>query len=67
MRESRSSPLRGGNEADEDGDASLIFLIRDTFKEFLAIEASLESIKKEIALKSDFTLAGAFNLFTGYS
>lgn len=61
MRASRS-PAR-----DNEGDQSLIYLIRDTFREILAVEGSLEASKKELAVKSDFTLAGAFNLFTGYS
>ena len=50
-----------------DGESSLIYLTRDTFREVLAIEGSVESIKRELAVKSDFTLAGAFNIFSGYS
>jgi hypothetical protein len=45
----------------------LIYLLREYFKEILAIEGGLDQIKKELAMKSDFTLAGAFNVFTGYS
>ena len=45
----------------------MIFLLRECFKEILAIEGGLEQQKKELAARSDFTLAGAFNLFTGYS
>jgi hypothetical protein len=45
----------------------MIFLNRNCFKEVLAIESDLEQAKREIAVKADFTLAGAFNLFTGYS
>jgi len=41
--------------------------VRECFKEILAIEGSLEVIKKDLATRSDFTLAGAFNLFSGYS
>lgn len=41
--------------------------MRDTFREILAIEGGLEQIKKDVSVKSDFSLAGAFNLFTGYS
>ena len=48
-------------------DASLVFLLREYFREILAIEGGLDSVKKELAMKRDFTLAGAFNLFTGYS
>jgi len=33
----------------------------------MAIEGSLEQLKCEIAKRSDFTLAGAFNFFSGYS
>jgi hypothetical protein len=45
----------------------LIYLVRNCFKELLAIEASLEMSKKDLAIRPDFTLAGAFNFFTGYS
>lgn len=48
-------------------DPSLIFLLREYFREVLAIEGDLDKIKKELAMKRDFTLAGAFNIFTGYS
>lgn len=48
-------------------EASLIYLVRECFKELLAIEGGLEQAKKELAMRSDFTLAGAFNIFTGYS
>jgi hypothetical protein len=48
----------------EAGDASLIFLTRDCFREMLAIEGSLEAAKKELALRHDFTLAGAFSKFS---
>ena len=41
--------------------------MRNVFKEILAVENGLEVAKKELALRSDFTLAGAFNFFTGYS
>ena len=33
----------------------------------MAIEGGLEDVKKELSNRPDFTLAGAFNLFTGYS
>ena len=42
----------------------MIFLVRDAFKEILAIEEGLEQSKKELAHKSDFTLAGAFMIFS---
>lgn len=48
-------------------DGSLIYLMRNCFKELLSIEGSLEQAKKELAQRSDFTLAGAFNVFTNYS
>ncbi len=51
----------------KDADPSLIYLMRECFKEVLAIEGGLEQIKRELAVRSDFTLAGAFNIFTGYS
>jgi hypothetical protein len=31
------------------------------------MEGGLEKAKRELAVRSDFTLAGAFNLFTSYS
>ena len=48
-------------------DPSTIYLIRDYFKELMAIERSIEDLKRDLCLKQDFTLAGAFNLFSGYS
>jgi len=48
----------------EEGDASLIFITRDGFKEILAIEGGLERAKKDLALRHDFTLAGIFRLFS---
>ena len=42
-------------------------MITKCFKEILAIEGGLEQIRRDLAVRSDFTLAGAFNLFTGYS
>jgi hypothetical protein len=62
-RESIRSPRRN----DDDLDGSLLYLVRNVFKEILAVENGLEVAKKELALRSDFTLAGAFNFFTGYS
>jgi hypothetical protein len=47
----------------EEGDASLIYLMRDAFKEILAIEGGLERSKKELVLRPDFTLAGTFSRF----
>lgn len=62
-RDNVRSPAR----RDEDIDGSLLYLIRNVFKEIIAVESSLEISKKELAVRSDFTLAGAFNFFTGYS
>jgi hypothetical protein len=55
IRSSRS-PLN----TDKKSDASLVFIAREAFREILAIEGSLEQAKKELALKHDFTLGGAF-------
>lgn len=41
----------------------MIYLTRDAFKEILAIEGGLEQAKKDLALRHDFTLAGAFRQF----
>lgn len=62
--ESRYSPSRYNPDK---LNPSLIFLLRECFKEWFAIERSVEDLKRELALKQDFTLAGAFNLFSGYS
>jgi hypothetical protein len=56
-----------GHSSSSTIDPSLIYLLREYFKEILAIEGGLDQIKKELAMRSDFTLAGAFNVFTGYS
>lgn len=48
----------------EEGEASLIYLTRDAFREILAIEGNLEKVKKELVLRHDFTLAGAFKRFS---
>ena len=58
------SPYASEMARAEEGDASLIYLTRDAFKEILAIEGGLERAKKELAMRSDFTLAGAFNKFS---
>jgi hypothetical protein len=50
-----------------DRDHSLAVVIRDCFREFISIERQLDEMKRELALKKDFSLAGAFNLFSGYS
>jgi hypothetical protein len=65
MGEVARSPRDSGNSGAID--PSLIFLLREVLKEILAIEGGLEQIKRELAQRQDFTLAGAFNLFTGYS
>jgi Ca2+-binding EF-hand superfamily protein len=58
------SPYKSELAKAEEGDASLIYLTRDVFRELLAIEGSLEEVKKELALRPDFTLAGAFCKFS---
>lgn len=58
------SPYKYEMAKAEEGDASLIYLTREAFREILAIEGSLEEAKKELGLRQDFTLAGAFCLFT---
>jgi hypothetical protein len=61
--------FRSLNRAKEDDDVegSLLYLVRNCFKDMLAIEVNLEEAKRDLALRPDFTLAGAFNFFTGYS
>jgi hypothetical protein len=62
------SPLRDSSHITRrDFDKSLLYLLREVFKEMMAIEHSLEDIKRDLAQRGDFTLAGAFNLFSGYS
>lgn len=58
------SPYKCEMAKQEEGDASLIYLTRDAFKEFLAIEGGLEAAKKELVIRHDFTLAGAFSKFS---
>jgi hypothetical protein len=58
------SPYKCDIARAEEGDASLIYLTRDAFREILAIEGGLEASKKELALRPDFTLAGAFSRFS---
>ena len=57
------SPYSNELQRAEEGDASLIFLTRDAFKEILAIEGHLEVVKKELAIRHDFSLAGVFRKF----
>lgn len=64
---SMRATVRDRDAADDDKEGSLIYLIRNCFRDLLAIENGLELQKRELALRHDFTLAGAFNLFTGYS
>ncbi|CDW85848.1 ef hand family protein [Stylonychia lemnae] len=64
---SSRADLRSPQRDNEEGEACLIYLIRNCFRDLLAIESGLELAKKELALRPDFTLAGAFNFFTGYS
>ncbi len=58
------SPYRSEMFKAEEGEASLIYLTRDAFKEILAIEGNLEKVKKELVIRHDFTLAGAFRKFS---
>lgn len=46
---------------------SLIFMVRECFKDILAVEGEVERGKGELKARVDFTLAGVFNIFTGYS
>ena len=48
-------------------DPSLVYLVRDCFKELLALEGHLEASKGDLRERVDFTLAGIFNTFSGYS
>jgi hypothetical protein len=61
------SPYKHEIAKAEEGDASLIYLTRDAFREILAIEGSLEEVKKELGMRPDFTLAGAFCKFSDNS
>jgi Ca2+-binding EF-hand superfamily protein len=57
------SPYTNEMQRAEEGEASLVFLTRDAFKEILAIEGHLEVVKKELAIRHDFSLAGVFRKF----
>jgi hypothetical protein len=46
---------------------SLIFMVRECFKDILAVEGEVERGKEDLKGRVDFTLAGVFNVFTGYS
>ena len=41
--------------------------MKEYIRELLALEGGLELIKKDLAVRRDFTLEGVFNQFTGYS
>jgi hypothetical protein len=58
------SPFKHDLARQEEGEASLIYLTREVFREVLAIEGTLEKVKRELVLRHDFTLAGAFKRFT---
>jgi len=45
----------------------LHFVLREYFKEGFALEGSLELLKRDLAVRPDFTVQGVFNLFAGYS
>lgn len=46
---------------------SLVFLLRDVFKDILMVEGLLEATRQELKSRPDFTLPGVFNTFSGYS
>lgn len=45
-------------------DDAMIFLAREYLQEIFDLENGLEALKTELALRRDFTLGGAFNLFS---
>lgn len=45
-------------------DEAMIFVAREYLQEILNIESVFEGLKTELALRRDFTLGGAFNLFS---
>lgn len=45
-------------------DEALIFMAREYMQEIMDIESGFEALKTELALRRDFTLGGAFNLFS---
>lgn len=45
-------------------DEALIFIAREYMQEVMDIESGFEGLKTELALRRDFTLGGAFNLFS---
>lgn len=45
-------------------DEALIFMAREYMQEVMDIESGFEGLKTELALRRDFTLGGAFNLFS---
>lgn len=42
----------------------MIFMAREYLQEILDIESGFEAVKTELALRRDFTLGGAFNMFS---
>lgn len=43
---------------------AMIFMAREYLQEIFDIESQFEALKSELALRRDFTLGGAFNLFS---
>ncbi|CDW76041.1 ef hand family protein [Stylonychia lemnae] len=56
-----------GDQQQNEIDVSLMYLVRDSFKQIMKFEGEVEYLKRDLAGKQDFTLAGVFNMFTGYS
>lgn len=46
---------------------SLKVVMRDYIREVLSLEGGLEVIKRDLAVRKDFTLEAVFNMFTGYT
>lgn len=42
-----------------------MYLFREAFREVIGFEQEIEIIKRQLAKRDDFTLAGVFNLFSG--
>ena len=45
-------------------DEAMIFMAREYVQEIMDIESGFETLKTELALRRDFTLGGAFTLFS---
>lgn len=42
----------------------MISIVRDVFQDILDLENSIEVVRKELGMRRDFTLGGAFGLFS---